>query len=97
MDHMNRIYMCRVCTRQFPWLDPIQVNLSNGSAREVALMNLGLEVEGDYLLIARVEPKPWRQLKAILDAHPFWLHLLSSHASLLIMIRITNKLSKQPG
>jgi hypothetical protein len=67
-------------TRQFLWLGSSQVNLSNDGVVEVPLLHLRLEIEG--LLIFGVEPEPWRQLKDFVDAHPMWLLLMVSHASL---------------
>ena len=74
-------------TRQFPWLCPIKVNLPHGSAGEAPLLHFGCEVEGDDLLITRVEAEPWRHLKAAAaDMHHLWLLLLVliSHGSLLL-------------
>lgn len=72
-----------VHTWEFPWLGPVKVHLSDECAGEASLMHLRREVEGDDLLIAGVEAKPWRQLEVATNAHPLCLLLVVSQFSFI--------------
>lgn len=83
MDQIRSIGVSKH-TREFTWLGPFKVNLSDGDAGEAPLLHLGLKVEGDDLFIAWVEAEPRRQLKVVANSYPMWLLVLVSRGSLLL-------------